>query len=470
MTSIGTLPDDALLEIFNFHLYGQPQTLTETEKGWQSLVRVCRRWRRIVFGSPRHLNLELVCTIKTRVRDTLGIWPALPLIILCQGDYRTGSVDNIIAVFEHRDRVRQVALLAVPSSDLEIILAAMQQPLPELTNLWILSKDGTVPVVPNSFLGGSAPLLRHFSLDRIPFPGLLNLLLSATHLVSLHLDDIPHSGYFSPDTMVTALSTLTSLNFLWLKFRSPRSCPDPSSRHLPPSTRSVLPVLNSFWFKGVSEYLEEFVACIDTPQLECLSINFFNDIVFNIPHFSQFVDRTPMSRALENTHIVFWHDGASVNSSFRPSRGRSFEVKILCKAWDSQVSFLEQACTSFLPRLSTLQDLYIYEYPRQQPDWTDRIENWLWLELLHPFTAVKNLYLSRKLAPLIAPALQELVERRMTEELPVLQNIFFEGLESSGSVQEGIAQFVAARQGVSHPMAVSHWANSKEDKIRKSGH
>ena len=62
-----------------------------------------------------------------------------------------------------------------------------------------------VPVVSDTFLGRSAPRLRIFALGGIPFPGLPKLLMSATHLVYLHLSDIPHSGYISPDAMITAL-------------------------------------------------------------------------------------------------------------------------------------------------------------------------------------------------------------------------------------------------------------------------
>jgi hypothetical protein len=79
------------------------------------------------------------------------------------------------------------------------------------------------------------------------------------------------------------------------------------------------------------------------------------------------------------------------------------------------------------------------------------------LDLLLPFTAVKNLYLSKEFAPGIAAALQELVGGRITEVLPSLQNIFVEGLEPSGPFQENIGQFVAARQLSGHPIAISVW-------------
>jgi hypothetical protein len=115
-----------------------------------------------------------------------------------------------------------------------------------------------------------------------------------------------------------------------------------------------------------------------------------------------------------------------------------------------------------------LQDLYINKEPYSQPGQKDDIEDRLYLELIHPFTGVKNLYLSEAFSPHIAPVLQELVEGRTTAVLPALQNIFLEGFESSEPVQEIIRQFVAARQAGGHPIEISRWTNPELDKIRGS--
>ena len=466
MISINTLPDDVLLSIFGQYVNDDAQDLTERERAWQSLVHVCRRWRIIIFGSPRHLNLQLVCRERTPARDTLDVLPALPIIIKCYGGYEIGSVDDITAVLERSDRVCQIALANVPSPDFEIILAEMQQPFPELTDLFLsgLSSGGTVRVVPDSFLGRSAPRLKFLMLNSIPFPGLPKLLLSATHLVDLHLDKIPHSGYITPNVMVTALSTLTILEHLTLEFQSPRSCPDQANRRPPPSSRSVLPILTRFLFKGVAEYLEDLVARIDAPRLNSLRTIFFNDLAFNTPQFMQFISRTPMPRLLEKAKITFQFGGAGLNFSSRTSDDGEIKVKTLCKGLDWQLSSLEQVHSSCLPPLSMLEDLYIYDHPKSKPGWKDDIENRLWLQLLHPFTTVKNVYLSEQIALRIGPALQDLAEGRTTEMLPALQNLFLEGLESSGPVQEGIGTFVTARQVASHPITVSSWANSDRDK------
>ena len=452
--SIDALPDDVLLEIFNSHGYDYTYQ-EEREKVWQKLVHVCRRWRCIVLGSPRRLNLQLVCTTRTPVRDMLDVWPAFPLIIESSGHPR-GSMDNIIVALGCTDRVHQISLRIVQSFSLDI-LSAMQHPFPELTRLVLSLDDETVPVFPDSFLGGSAPRLESLLLYDIPFPGLPKLLSSATHLYTLQLENIPHSGYFSPNAMVAVLSTLTSLQSLTLVFESPRSCPDQASRLPPPKTRSVLPVLTYFEFKGVSEYLDDLVACIDAPQLNKLEITFFNDIVFDTPQLVRFVSHTPRSKALEKAYINLRDRSAWV--SFFSQTSGNVMVEILCKGMDWQVSSLEQVCTSCLPPLSILEDLYFHEDSHSQPDWNDSIENGQWLGLFRSFMAVKNLYLSEKFASRIALSLQELVEGGTTDVLPALQNIFLRGLESSGSVPEGIGQFVAARQVANHPIVISPWTD-----------
>ena len=481
MAPIDVLPDDVLLAIFDFcvdqnflrqYIY---EEVTEHVEMWQALVHVCRRWRTIVFGSPLRLDLALVCTAKTPARDTLDVWPPLPLVILSHGYYRTNSdfpiewVDNIIAVLKRKDRVCQISLMDIPNSRLEELLAAVQEPFPELTHLRLGSSGG--PVIPDLFLGGSAPRMHTILLDGILFPGLSKLLLSTTHLVGLHLLNIPHSGYISPETMATILSTLPGLEHLCLEFQSPQSFPDQKSRRPPPLTRSILPVLADFTFKGVSEYLEYFVARIDAPQLNRLYITIVDHIVLHTPQVIQFVNCTPKLKALENGHVIFGDNAAWVKLSPvspQTSYREGLAVKIPCSGrLDQEVWYLERVITLSLPPLSALEDLYIYKDINSRLDWQDKIENAMWLELLHPFPAVKNVYLCRKFAPRIIPALQELVASgsRATEMLPNLQNIFLEELHSSGFVQEGIREFIAARHVGSHHIGVSRWDNPEQDKI-----
>ena len=342
------LPDDVLLEIFDF--------FTKSVKGfieeWQILVHVCRRWRSVVFGSPRRLKLRLLCSGRTPARDTLDVWPPLPLFIEC--DEFAGSVDDIVAVLERSDRVYHIYLRNLKRLDLEIISAAMQVPFLELTDLVLWSNGKTVSALPDSFLGGSAPRLRGLVLAGILFPGLPKLLLSATQLVSLCLHNIPHSGYIPLEAIVTALSTLTCLIHLRLLFESPQSRPDPAHQRPPPMTRSVLPNLRYFKFKGDSEYVEVIMAHIDAPRLETLQTTLFNDIVFDTPQLTQFISRTPIMEALEKAHVIFDGDTAAVKlSSLEHGRYERLEVKVPCRELDWQVSSMEQICASCLRQLTS---------------------------------------------------------------------------------------------------------------------
>jgi hypothetical protein len=198
------------------------------------------------------------------------------------------------------------------------------------------------------------------------------------------------------------------------------------------------------------------VTFIDAPQLNTFYITFFNQIDFDIPRLAQFINRTPTIRTLDEAHVQF--DNYSAHVILPPGSG-TLEITISCREHDWQLSSIEQVCNSFLHPISTVEVLYI-EHECWQLVWkNDAIENTLWLQLLLPFTAVKDLYLSRKFAPGIAAALQELVGARITDVLPSLQNIFMEGLESSGPLQESIGRFVAARLLSDHPIAISAWDN-----------
>jgi hypothetical protein len=214
-----------------------------------------------------------------------------------------------------------------------------------------------------------------------------------------------------------------------------------------------------FSFKGVKKYLEEFVARIDAPQLYRLSTAFFNDIGFKAPDLKQFIRRTPTLGAYDEARLIFLkHEVLArlCQSHPEPSGHRMVEVKILCQVSGRQLSTLAQICTLSLRLLLTMENLYIDGMPSSPLVWED-VDNTKWLDLLLPFTAVKNLYLSELFSPRIAPALKELTGGRTTELLPALQNVRLEGFQPSKPVQKGIAQFISARQLTNHPVAISVW-------------
>jgi hypothetical protein len=479
LVTINILPDNVLLQIFHFdrqtYLEG-PRNLdgpsTEHEVAeevfdpmwrpfwrWHRLVHVCQKWRSVAFASPIFLDLRLICGPWTPVELT-SIWPPLPIIIRDMVNWPMPEDYDFDAAIVHRNRVCEINLHPT-SSQLQRLASATQEKFPALKHLMLDFPNYSshpAPVLPHTFLGGSAPCIQSLELQSIPFPALPKFLLSATDLVRLTLWDIPHSGYISPAAIVTGLAVSANLESLTIAFESPLSRPSMESRHPPPPTRTILPALTRFEFQGVSEYLEDLVARIDDPLLDSIWINFFHQLIFDIPQLAQFMRRTTRFQAFNEAYVVF--DNSSVQLGCHPPT-RTFDEKsvlrISRRKLDWQLSCLAQVFTSFFPSISVLEHIYVYG-PRTLPShWQDDIENMEWLEILHPFTSVKNLYASENFEQCITPALQELVGERVTGMLPALESLFLEGFQPSGPVPEAIEQFVAARRLLDHPIAVSHW-------------
>jgi hypothetical protein len=446
---IDVLPDDVLLEIFSFYL------AEGRSKTWHTLVHICRRWRSIVFASPRRLDLRILCTtgIRATLKEMLDIWPILPIEIRANGraleQSRGEGADIIVAALEHSDRVCQISFEYLPSSLWDRIAAVTREPFPALTELYIFAADETATVFPEAFLGGSAPGLTSCVLYGIAIPRVRTLLLSAIHLNDLRLWDIPHFGYISPEVMITALSAMPNLRRFALGFRSPPSRLDQGRSRFSPLNRIVLPALTRFTFKGISEYIEDFVSRIDVTLLEVVSITLFNQLIFDPPLLHDFFSRTEIIKAHNRAAVLFYRSTIYFNL------GSQFSLRVLCTALDWQLSSMAQVCSSSLPPFSTLErlDIQFREDPSLQPHELDDMENVQWLELLRPFTALKDLYLVGNLATLVAPALQE----GGTDVLPALRNLFVEGVEPSTLTQGPIVQFVAARELSGRPIAVHKW-------------
>jgi F-box-like len=148
---IDILPDDILLEIFDFYL--NLSELYRSKRGieaWQSLAHVCRRWRNLVLGSPRRLNLRLFGTPQTPAKDTLDIWPTFPLLVVGNMSFRQSpSTDNVIASLGQSNRVCDVSLVDIANWQFENVMAAMQVSFPALTVLQLSSHDETLSTIIN---------------------------------------------------------------------------------------------------------------------------------------------------------------------------------------------------------------------------------------------------------------------------------------------------------------------------------
>jgi hypothetical protein len=273
-----------------------------------------------------------------------------------------------------------------------------------------------------------------------------------------------HSGYISPHAIHTGLAKLVNLKSLTIKFQSPRSHPDGERRHPPPPIRTVLSSLAYFEFRGVTEYLEDLVARIDAPSLDSVSITLFYDQISEFSQLGRFMGLTARFQEVNEACVVFDYD---IMVKFLPPapildvwsmQGSVFRIPRVFSHWET--SSLARVLASFSAAFSpvcTVEHLFISLPGDSLSIWICALTSTQWLGFFRPFSAVKNLYLCKNIAECIASALQELVGESVADVLPALERIFLEEVQPSGSDEDAIGKFVAARQLSGHPVAVSHW-------------
>ena len=386
----------------------------------------------------------------------LEVWPALPIAVeFRSGMSRPEVAGNILTALNQRDRIRKIDLCPIPMSLLRKI-RAIKEPLPMLTDLKLESNYESELSITDSFLGGSAPRLRSLQLINIPFPALLKLLSSAADLVTLRLSNI-HSLYTSPEAIVTSLSTLAKLQKLTLGFQSYSSPADNTGQLLPPLTlaRVLLPALTSLHFLNYDKYLEDIVSRIDTPLLDNMTIEPSKQQVFDTRRLRYFISHTEAFKPIHRADLDMVDSSASLIIF---SRGATADHELLKFTTSRKPSNwllftrFAQFCVSALPPLPTLEHLEIRKSGRH---WQDPISDAEWVDLLRPFTSVKNLALSESAAKYVAPALRRRVSaENVTEILPALQNIFMKISVRSGPTKEAIEQFVDTRRLSGHPVTL----------------
>jgi hypothetical protein len=248
---------------------------------------------------------------------------------------------------------------------------------------------------------------------------------------------------------LSSLNKLTSLS-LGFEYEFPQSRPDHPSP--PPQSRVVLRVLTKLAFDGMSEYLEDLVAHIDTPVLNQLYLTFFPKPIFDVPHLKEFIDRAKglkPSKAAE-LRISEWTTHLDLQ---RPC-GSSLGVE--SDGWNWQVSSLALLCGQFSHLFSLVERLDLQSSRTDDDD----VVSTQFLGIFQLFTATRSLNVPRDLVPLIASALQELIGARATEVLPNLCDIFLKGSANIGSIREVMQPFVDARRLSGHPVAV-HYLDGK---------
>jgi hypothetical protein len=357
-------------------------------------------------------------------------------------------MNNIVAALKHNDRVSKIKL-HVESWQLNRFLPDMQESFPILDYLDIRTNNDNYspPVLLDSFLGGSSPLLFYLGLEGIQFPGSPKLLLSANSLVNLYLWDIPH---FSPEAIVAGLSELKHLQSLHigiapLPFRGARQRP----QH--PVTRIVLPVL--FWLRleCTGDYLEDLVARMDVPSLERMDMLFLHPPVSDLSELPQLISRMNVFEISDQAHISTYDDEIRFTFSQTKKTIDRGDLLLVFKKYGTY-SPLSSVCFSSLPR-HYFEGLEIHEhrelrYPRE-------VET-EWRRLPLRFNTVKNLCLNKRADGTVGPAMKAFSG---AEVFPALQNIFLEDLRSYS--WEAFRNFSYVRRRAGLPVSLHNWEVAK---------
>jgi hypothetical protein len=332
------LDNDSLLQIFSHYRLNDEENWN-LRFMWRKLAHVCRRWRLLIYDSFSHLDMSLLLTSDSSSMDTLSHLPPLPLVINFSDRTRTlarKDEDNIHLGLQQHGRVRQVVLQA-PSSSLRMWLRQMNNHFPRLGDLSLSSTttEETSLVLPETL---QAPDLCRLSLHGIGLPKGLSLPSSMTALSTLSLTQIRDSCYFPPGNLVTQLQGLPHLKELSIGFALSAPLPSSEGELLPaPIPPVILPTLRRLTFRGEDVYLDNFVAQINTPHIERLSLTLVFDITFTLVNLTEFIHRTerfgcPVSR------VVFNKDGAFIDASHYEQWGiGGLSLRINCESLEWQL-------------------------------------------------------------------------------------------------------------------------------------
>ena len=424
---------------------------------WHLLAHVCRRWRQIIFASARRLNLRIPCTWRTPVRKNLGIWPAFPIDVEFSLHSDVPHEDNILAAFKHLDRVCHVRL-TLADSQVGKMVTVMQEPFPVLKCLYITSRywcEG-VTTLPTGFLGGSAPSLQAIGLRSIPYPALPTLLSSTRNLVKLDLMNIPKTGYISPKAMVASLAALPKLEIFVMEFQPYDSRPDRIGPF--PVTRTILPALTYFVFRGINEYLEDFVGQIDGPRLNHISITtLYRPVGFQVAQLSRFIDHSVGSKLAQCKHAEvsfshrFLYRTVTFNFSHRPDdAGQDRTTIISYEGIDWKATPMSQVLSQLPVTFSNVVHLRIKCSPEKYPSVYDSL-GWSveWLPLFRQFPNTQTLFVPSQVSGLVSMVLGHTTKVKMTEPLLSLELLC---LEKHGPQNIYLDKFITARRHSDRPV------------------
>ncbi|KAH9003751.1 hypothetical protein EDB86DRAFT_2272839 [Lactarius hatsudake] len=453
-TTISTLSDDVLLNVFDWYrLYN---TTDESDLGWSierwwyKPIHVCRTWRHLILTSPTRLDLHLVCTHGIPVEAMLSHSPPLPLIIYypgIPGEISAADEESALFALQQRERVRRIHV-AAPTAVLCNIAKAMDGEFPILERLVLRSQteSRTGLMLPKK---SQAPLLHHLTLSNIALPAESQLLRHAEGLITLALLNVPATTEFHPEHLITQLSAMSHLEMVTIHFYT--VIPNRKVRNVHwQATHITLPRLKLLALRGCNAYLEGILSRLSAPHLSMLSVEFFNQLTFDLRHLLQFV-RTTAELRFRSARICFEKKFVSVivDPYLERTGTYPFLVQVNCWPLDWQAACAVQICHTLTPLVASVDTLTLGFHKDDSASWKDEIDHEQWHELLRTFAGVKNLQLTGTLAGDLFRFLKLDEVESPLEPLPGLEELVSRG---RGHTDDAFTSFVSARQSAGRPI------------------
>ena len=453
-THVYVLDNKSLLQIFS-HYRLEEEDNWNLRLTWRKLAHVCRRWRLLIFDSPSHLDIHLCLTNDSPSLESLSHL-LLPLAIDYSDGTRTMALedeDNIqFGLRQQGQCVRRVALRAPPLS-LHTWLEPMNKLFPRLEDLSLscTTTDDSSLVLPDKL---KAPGLRRLALHGIGLPKGFPLLSSTIALSTLSLTHIEAPCYLPLGQLVTQIQGLPHLEELIIGLAAsatplPSSEEEPLPASIPPVT---LPTLRRLTFQGVSVYLDNFVAQINTPLLERLSLTLFLELaVTPLVNLNEFIQRTEIFGCLV-ARVIFNKDGASIYADHYEQQGiEKLSLHVNCEPLDWKTDSVTLVCSALGDALSIIEKLTLdLDEDGMPSDWENTLDNMFWHGLLLPFVRVKRLHIGSSLALKLAQALRSEAGGFVLPALRVLEV----SLEFNFA-QMAFSSFIKTRKSMGHSVYLS---------------
>ncbi len=376
-----------VLNIFRHYVDDYPRL-------WPKLVHICRRWRRIVFGSEEDLCLQLFCTYGTPVLKTLSCWPALPIVVEYGG---TPELDppaledepNIVWALRQTSRVKSVRITLTRSLSNKLS-SIWGERFSTLEDLVLASQDNMESILPNYFF--RAPRIRCLHLTRIAIHPQAGCRCYYASLVDIQLHDVSADGP-SLETLAITLRGMIKLRSLLLHFLSVQG---PQRDITPPYRDIYLPSLTRLDFRGTSQDLAFLVVKINAPHLQDIEIVFLNRPTNTyVPTYSSLI----ISSCLINpTRIGLQSPCHRVDIlSSDPTVPRRLKLQVSFEQFGWELTSIMIPNILYCSRASLLRVEELHISAIQSWSVQDNTDFDHWLKVLYLFESIKWLYVAGNL-------------------------------------------------------------------------